>query len=255
MPQITVWKCPISGKIFEDRQKYSQHLLNLRQQRSIKRKISADSEKLNNWFTCFRAVERNIEELKTAVIDNQEMFWKAAASKNTHDWSIVGVKQHKKVTLPIPILVEFTEFNFTWSPLVSNTHDCPVGGVNNWYRKSDLPSGYPGWFGSIAWKVKCPPEWSSVYIGSDLFDGTLIHKGSGGGGSYDEKTGCQKFSYTCRIYAHDWPGLYAGEMRKHALNKINQNRQDVWNYVGGNSTVTPITTLPSDWVAPELEKL
>jgi len=255
MPQILVWKCPRTGKLFEDKSKYSAHLKSIRSERAVRRKLESDNNELQQWFTEFRSVERTIAELPQAIIDNQYMFWRAAARNNVHDWAGVGKKSHKKVVMPIPKLVKFTQFDCRWDSNISNTHSCPIGGVMNWGGRSDGPRDYPGWRGIIEWEVEIPKEWKSCYIGGDLFDGSTVYTGTGGGGGYNETTGCQTFGYGCNIFAHDWPGLYAVEMRKQSLAQINRDKQNVWRIVGGNSTVTPVTELPDDWHLPLLDAL
>lgn len=255
MPKITVWKCSRTGKIFQDREKYKKHLMSVRNERAIRRCIEIDTDNTAKWFADFRAKEQTITELTQSIIDNQEMFWRSAAHNNGHDWSGVGKKIYKKVVMPIPHLVKFTAFGLRWADSVSNSHHCPVGGVTNWHSDMSKPQGYPGWTGQINWQVEFPPEWSYVYIGADLLDGSGIHKGGGGGGGYNSSTNCQTFQYHCVIFAHDWPGLYAVEMRNRELARINKERLAAWKFVGGQSAVTPVSKLPEDWQMPALEQL
>ena len=95
------------------------------------------------------------------IIANQDLFWAEAAAGDKHDWSIIG-KTRKGVACPVPRLLEFTKFDLRWSDEVSNSHSCPVGGVENWGGRvkmpdgTDAPRGYPGWTGRVDWIVAGP---------------------------------------------------------------------------------------------------
>lgn len=105
--------------------------------------------------------------------------------------------------------------------MVSNSHSCPVGGVQCWSSREaedGRPRGYPGWTGRIDWLVEWPRELDGIYLGSDLFSrGTFqsgrqrAHTGTGGGGcghfNKEFNTWCQSPGYSFSIYASDWPGM------------------------------------------------
>lgn len=65
--------------------------------------------------------------------------------------------------------------------LVCNTHSSPEGYPLNWERRHDVPKGYPGWMGRV-W-IRYADTLSGW--GSDPFEKTLTHTGTGGRGSYD----------------------------------------------------------------------
>ena len=90
--------------------------------------------------------------------------------------------------------------------MVSNTHDCPRDGVQNWSQEASKPLGYPGYHGTIEYTVENNPEgnkdlkplWIRI---NDALGYVGIHTGSGGyapGGGY-------RFSVS--LYMSDFEGL------------------------------------------------
>lgn len=223
MTQIIAWKSETDGKIFEDKKKYQNHLRKLARHRLVQRKLQIKEEiSTKRWKELYEQ-EIDIADWPELVLKNQEMFW-AEAAKNSYDWQGVGKKSRKGILMPVPKLLEFSEFRLTWNDSVSNSHSCPVDGVQNWGGRikmpdgTDAPRGYPGWQGRVEWIVAWPKEWDGVYLGGDLFrSGTFCtgrqraHSGTGGGGGmrYSEKHKCHvmSFGYDFRIYAADWPGM------------------------------------------------
>ena len=108
-------------------------------------------------------------------------------------------------------------WNLSYSPSVSNTHECPVGGVTNWGgRTENAPTGYPGWHGRI-W-VLYDKEFGSNR--SEHSNSTLkqirIHTGTGGYGAYNQTGGpwdynlimphkWAPYSWDVRFFSDDWP--------------------------------------------------
>jgi hypothetical protein len=217
MPRVTVWKCPHTGKLFEDKTKYQTHLGRLSRERRERRRIQADRAQAQAWWLQLQQQEFDIMDLPALVLDHQDRFWTEAARVEPWHWENIG-KSRRGVVCPVPTLLEFTRFEIHWSDSVSNTHDCPHNGVTNWGGRNKLedgtpaPRGYPGWSGRVEWIVRWPREWDGWYPGSDLFSGkpVRIHTGTGGGGMIDsQRYGCtvQTFGYDAKIFAADWPGM------------------------------------------------
>jgi hypothetical protein len=208
MPKVIVWKCPHTGKLFEDKTKYKSYLSNLAKERRVQRKLQEDRDQARAWWDQAQDIEMSIEDFQQWIIDNQMQFWKDSAAYNTYDWKDVGKKTRGGVVMPIPELVSFTEFRLTWSDTVSNTHSCPHNGVTNWgVRNPNAPIGYPGWCGRFSWRCKWPKEFAGVYLPGDIFDGKdcRINTGSGGGGGMID--GYMHHAFSIEIFAADWPGL------------------------------------------------
>ena len=224
MSQITVWKCDETGKLFEDKIKYSNHLRKLARERNTKRKLTVIEAVADQKWSELYECEQTIEQWRDMVIANQNMFWAEAAKHEPYDWKNVGKTHGRKkdaVPCPIPELLEFTEFSVRWNPEVCNSHSAPHNGVTCWSSheaKDGRPTSYPGWSGRIEWIVAWPKEWDGVYLGGDLFSGGTFrtgrqraHTGTGGGGGmrYSEKHKCHvhSFGYDFKLFAADWPGM------------------------------------------------
>ena len=223
MSKIMVWKCDTTGKLFEDQKKYQAHLRQLATERRIRRKLQIQKEEADAWWAQAYETEMSVNDWAQFVIDNQNRFWAEAARFGSYNWTHVGKKISRRkdaIAMPVPHLLEFTEFQLHWQNSVSNSHCCPHNGVTCWSReeaKDGRPMGYPGWTGRVGWIVAWPESYDGYYLGSDLFRGAgrigrvRAHTGTGGGGSmyYDEKYRChvQRYAYDFRLFAADWPGL------------------------------------------------
>ena len=208
MAVITAYKCEHTGKLFESKEKYQSHLRKLSRIRSIRRKIQVVENSRADFFRGLQNTIATIEELEKAIIEHQNMFWADAAVSESWSWSEVG-KKHRGVHVPVPKLIKFTSFNFSFSPKVSNSHSCPRDGVTNWGGSDkSAPRHYPGWSGRVEWQIAWPEELDGMYPGSDLFKGRncCIHTGTTSGGGM--KKGVQTFGYEAEIFASDWPKMY-----------------------------------------------
>ncbi len=220
---ITAYKSVTDGKIFEDKSKYQAHLRKLARHRLAQKKLMiAKAEKDAAWAELYER-EQSIDDWCQMVIDNQHLFWAEAAQGDPYDWQNVGKKIGRgknAMVLPMPRVLKITH-TLRWDDSVSNSHSCPHNGVTCWSSneaKDGRPRGYPGWQGHIEWLVEWPPEFNSIYLGSDLFSrGTFrtgrqrAHTGTGGGGgghfNKEFNTHCQRPSYDFKLFAADWPGL------------------------------------------------
>lgn len=221
MSIITAYKSDADGKIFEDKAKYTAHIRKLARHRLEQKKLSiAEAVKDAAWAELYER-EQSIDDWCQMVIDHQHLFWAEAAEGDPYDWQNVGKKLGRGKNagnVPLPRVLQI-EHDLEWNHSVSNSHECPVGGVTNWgNRTPDAPRGYPGWQGRIQWLVEWPREFDSIYLGSDLFSrGTFksgrqrAHTGTGGGagGHFNREfnTWCQRPAYDFRIFAADWPGI------------------------------------------------
>lgn len=226
MPKVTVWKCPRTGKLFESREKYQAHLLRQRARRNKERRVAGADQ----WLQDLRKTTRTFEELAKELVANQDMAWavnKTSSGRTGKHGNVIGL------TIRRP----------TWSSRVSNTHACPIGGTMNWYNHHHLPSGYPGWLCQISVCVDGGSNRMSSFI--DI-PGITCGTGSGNGDT---------FAGSAYIFAHDWPGLFETEMRKQALQQLNDAQNEVARLMGLSGKPVPITELPTDWVPPQLPPL
>jgi hypothetical protein len=242
MSQVLVWKSDVDGKLFEDKLKYTAHLRKLARHRNAQRKLQiAESAKDAAWAELYER-EQSIDDWCQMVIDNQHLFWAEAAAGDPYDWQNVGKKIRRgknAIAMPAPRLLKITH-SLSWSDMVSNSHACPVGGVQCWssHEASDgRPRGYPGWRGRIDWLVAWPKEFDGFYLGCDLFSrGSFqsgrqrAHTGSGGGGGMhfnkEFDTWCQRPGYDFSIFAADWPGLTRYHEKQLMWNRLTQKEKN-----------------------------
>ena len=198
MPQILVWKCANTGRLFEDQQIYKNHLSTLaRERRKVKQQNHIkstffdwlDNERTNNVFT--------VSDIPQWLLDNQQIIMDAVNA-------IPGWSGDRFVDGDLFTKIEFTDIR--WNSNLSNSHSCPKGGARNWCGKETFadgtpkPTGYPGWYINLRGSLKRNRKFMSSYPYSGLLNIVGIHTGSGGGGNDD-------FSYDAKIFAEEWPGV------------------------------------------------
>lgn len=208
MPQIIAWKCPQTGKLFDQKSLYKRHLKNVAKSNIEKRKINKDREELLHFFEELSNRVRNIDQLTEEVLKNQNYFWAASSRHNSFSYRYIGKIQRGKV-ITIPKLV-YIKFKVEWNNNISNTHSAPRNGVTNWYREEDKPKSYPGWKGRITFKID-----GCVQL-SHLFDNHIcgINTVAGGGGTDSE------FNYEVCLFADDWPEMYKSHQNKELIKLI-----------------------------------
>ena len=193
--RVQVRKCPFTGKIFEEKD-ISKYILHLKQLRDEQRELR-EYARLKNSFHAWMRVEqtkvRAFDELVPWILENQQRLmrtYNAIYAKEKSSW-------HRKFPKGAKITALNMRCNF--SPLASNSHCHPRGGVSNWCGHGDpAPRGYPGWTGSLSGKLSLgprqdSPSWSEFF---EMFD---VHTGSGSGGA--------NFQYGVTVFASDWPGI------------------------------------------------
>jgi hypothetical protein len=221
MSVITAYKCDSTGKLFEDKAKYQKHIRKIAYERRVQRKIdAAHKADIQWWHDNFYNRVKSMAQLQAAILHHKDVF-AARGVKNYFS----GIRDKLK---PTPI-IKFKEFNIRYSEHVSNTHRCPIGGVTNWGgREKDAPRGYPGWHGHFEYTVQSYKGQTHSYPGgSDMWEGTRIHTGTGGGGGgtpAQEKLFQQNFGYGVQLFASDWPAM-AAEYEKAKMMKILVNDQ------------------------------
>lgn len=197
--KIVAWKAK-DGKIFEFEDDYKAHYRKIRKQELmvIAQKKAVDLQKVwfeeNFWNKC-----KSVAQILRAVEISSQILYER--QKESRPWG-------RKTKLPHDYAVEFESSRYRASPSVSNSHNCPEGGVTNWYGKPDLPKGYPGYSGRFDYVIKHSDTVDT--LGSDFFKGTRIHTGGGGGGGAKpvSKGGrASRYGYDFRIFFDDWSAL------------------------------------------------
>lgn len=208
MPQILAWKCPQTGKLFDQKSLYKRHLRNVARSNIEKRKINKEKEELLHFFEELSTRVRNIGQLTEEILKNQNHFWAASSRHNSFSYRDIGKIQRGKV-ITLPKLVDI-QFNVKWNDNIYNTHYCPRNGVTNWHREEGKPTSYQGWQGYMTMKID-----GHVSL-SHLFDNKIcgIHTGSGGGGTDG------LFGYQVYLFADDWPEMYKSHQNKELVKLI-----------------------------------
>lgn len=210
MSVITAYKCDATGKLFEDKKKYQTHIRKIAAERRRQRKIDEAAKSDQMWWADnFWNKVQSIAQLRRAIIVHADVF---AARGVKNSW--YGPKFKLQ---PTPV-VDITVLKLPHSDLVSNSHAAPHNGVTNWGGKKLLnngepaPTGYPGWRGRIDYIVQTYKGQTGCYPGSgDMWKGTRIHTGTGGGGHtrVDNNRILQSFGFDICLYEADWPALAA----------------------------------------------
>lgn len=192
---VTAYQCPWTDQLFGTKRTYVAHLAKLRKNRMHKNAQMRQRDKVFDEFInqpTFDDIIRWIETHPTFFFDG--------IGKNAWWQTTKGLAAHReKFSIKIDLLT------LNWQDSVSNSHACPRGGVENFNRKNDKPTGYPGWRGRIEFTI---PQFANSYVGSDLFERTGIHTGSGGGNG-------KRYGYEVKFFASDWPQLGQMAMEKH----------------------------------------
>lgn len=208
MSVVQVFKCDTTGKLFEDKKKYVNHLRRIAASNREKAKVSLLADECEKEFIKFRSSIKNIDHLQTEIIEHQNLFWNDAMLRGRID---VGLdKQYKGKVIPLPKLILLEFINVSFNLKVSNSHSCPLSGVENWEGDKSKPTGYPGWHGRVRIVIEVPEKSCLSVSGSDLFSGRncCIHTGTGGGGGqYKNMKNTSQYQYDVRIYGDDWPKM------------------------------------------------
>jgi len=214
MPQITVWKCNHTKKLFEHKSKYIQHLKALavkrRRQQYYNSFINSINDAINGEQEC-----ANAQELCEYVISHSKEYM--ASCLLNGDGFRIGTEFNKALRegwkIEWPVFTGMKIYRSHWNNHVSNSHSAPRGKKTNWgiYDK-EIPTGYPGWGGNFRiWHdadarivIHDPKKKKPILVKipsfSDVSHLSGINTGSGGGrpdGSY----------YDVKLFAEDFPGM------------------------------------------------
>lgn len=212
MPKIIVRKCPKTQKLFQSDEKYRKHILALRKQTNI------DRASLRIRRKAIGEVRNEIAELVS--VDQIECYVTEAFSK-----ILVAYNGGQSNVQEILSKVKIRNFKLdvSFCEGCSNTHDAPRSGKTNWDgRKKDAPRGYPGWTGTVSYRIINNPE-NNPGLGnlsvhhSDVLGFIGIHTGTGGG------RGLDGYEYSVTLFLDDFEGL----KKLYFKDKL-ANRLDLW---------------------------
>lgn len=184
------YQCPKTKQVFSSKRNYIKHLksrraaIHARIHEKNRQKVISELHKLTS-----------LEEIVKWLLDNPHIV------KTSSHWSNELLRNYKPLG---PFEMKITYLRMHYSECVSNSHNCPKGGVTNWGRDeifsngAPKPVGYPGWRGTIEWEV--PQDWAeSSYRISDVMSALGFKTGTGSGGEHAH--------FDVIMFAADWPGL------------------------------------------------
>ena len=192
MPQVLVWKCPHTGKLFEDQKKYKTHLRRQAVARREQRALDKFNAERETYWTTFRTSVASFADIEEFIRNNWEQFCMNGFNRRSFD------TKAKFSMDKWPVLNSINLVGMRWTNEMSNSHSAPFGKEQNWGgQKKDVPRNYPGWHGRIEFNV------TGDFPGfcSDIFEDTGLNTGSGGGGT-------NSYGYSLDMWADDFPTMY-----------------------------------------------
>lgn len=197
MPLVYIWKCPKTGKLFEDKSKYIKHLRNLGIQNRIQRQKDVYRNKWNDL----------LKELHACSTDYEIVNWIEDHSKEL----LMNALKHDTFRTHVPkfindFKIKITSFKLKYNPNIACSHSAPRGHKTNWGGNPKIgPSHFPGWEAHLefGFSHEIPTFFSNV------FNGTGIYTGTGSSWNKFEHDGVKYKGLHSHVtlWADDWPGL------------------------------------------------
>lgn len=197
MPIISVYKCPVTGKLFENKSKYIKHLRDLGNHNRIQRQKEVYR---NKW-------QALITELNSLHDSAHIAKWIEDHSKDL----LMNGMNHYHINTRVPkcindFKIKVTNFDLKYNPMVSCSHSAPRGCKTNWGGKTEHgPTHYPAFVAHMEFGF----SHDTPCFFSDVFGDTGICTGSGSSWHNFEHNGIKYkglHSYVT-LWADDWPGL------------------------------------------------
>lgn len=197
MPIVCVWKCPQTGKLFEDKSKYIKHLRSL----GIERRIQRQKKVYRNQW------DNLVQELNSLSTAQEIADWIESHSKDL----LINALNHNTFRTKVPkfineFKIKVTGFNLKYNPAISCYHSAPRGHRTNWNQNSKHnPTHFPGWTAHLEFGF----SHDIPTFFSDVFRNTGIHTGTGSTWTNFEHDGIkyQGLHSYVTLWADDWPGL------------------------------------------------
>lgn len=197
MPVVSVWKCPKTGKLFENKSKYIKHLRNLGIERRIKRQKDVYR---NEW-------DNKVRELNMLPEQTEICNWLEDHSKLLlmNALNYATFRTHVPKTLETFDL-KIVSLRLRYRDQIACTHSAPRGRKTSWrIGNSNGITHFPGWKGNIEFGV----SEDQYCMGSDYFKNTGIHTGTGSSWQsfmHNDKK-YKGYHYDVILWENDWPGL------------------------------------------------
>ena len=181
MPLVSVWKCPQSGKLFENKSKYFKHLRKL----ALDRRIQRTKTVFQNEFAS------KVLKLRMCSNEQEIINWIENNSKTLALNDLWCNRKHLRNVDPDKLnafRIKIKAFGLDYQP-----HMSPL-------------NGRPGWYGHLEYGI------SERFCGvgfNDLWRGTGIQLGPGSNWHDFEHDGIkyQGMHFYVRLAADDWPAM------------------------------------------------
>ena len=195
--RIQVYKCRVTGKIFEekDKAKYITHLKVIRELHKEQRLHEKIKLEFKEWLKKERSEIAEPSDISRWFIENQKYIMDATnalkfGNRQKYYGGFYPTDRFDNIILDV---------NYT--PSVSNMHVCPDDGVTNRGNSDHTkPTDYPGWYGKISGRLLRLAKHDSSYPYSEALNLVGLKTGSGGGGN-------SSWGYGVSIFLSDWSGL------------------------------------------------
>jgi hypothetical protein len=200
MPKVIVRKCPKTGKVFFGDDEYAKHIIalrkNLNEERAYKRERELVRERV--WY----AID-NITSPKVLVEYINKHFHDIVIAYNGANPAVIEAIKEMELS-------DFRFENMFYREHCSNSHNAPRDGVTNWSGDQDKPTGYPGFYGRVRYKLRNEPRFNDkrLKLGSgnvinirvnDALKYIGVRTGGGGGGS--------EYSYEVTLFLSDFRAM------------------------------------------------
>lgn len=206
MPKILVRKCPKTGKLFESDAEYRKYIRALR-------------KRTNTTRAALRYRKRAISEVRSEIARLTSIHQiECYVTKNFSKIMIAynGSSDPKIHDILRKVRIKDFELVVSFMERCSNTHCSPRDGETNWSCKDDKPSGYPGFSGTVSYKIINDPEREDI--------GRLCMRHNAALGFAGINTGCgggrgNGWGYGVTLFLSDFEGL----QKQFFLNKLAGN--------------------------------
>lgn len=191
MPQITVWECAETKRLYRNKETYKKHLRKLARANLDN---LAHKKRVNMCLSVFKEMRETCDtadSIEQFIKDHADIFWAHSAEYEANLW--------RRPIKPMPIGFAFTgvEISARFYDKISNSHSCPLNGFTNWSGQNiAIPKSYPGFDGRI--HITMTHDLPSSMC--NTFKSTGINTESGGGSA-------RKLSYNMKLFLEDWPAI------------------------------------------------
>lgn len=210
MKEVTVWKCSC-GRTGTKRQ------VEACEKRHAKHKAeNADRVK---FFSKIKRFKNDLRKTATSIteIEDRVIAFSKKISPNYY--------------------IESLDINIGFIPSCSNSHGCPLNGVQNWGGDPNKPTGYPGYYGKVRfntnttnWGISKEGEYLRSYSGSSLLNLFMeCYTGSGGSNG-------NGYGYSLTIWAEDWAELSKGYLEAKTQSESIKAKVDMLSIAASQET-------------------